>query len=417
VASLLLEEVFLFRITKFIGFIRSTLLYIGASLINGILMMPLCVFYRCCFIVLIAVPSLSCASSDTTLKITPPSSDATALVPLSKNTADIRTIPMQNPKQAFEFAAKLQWNPHTKQWDKVLVLYNGHKRPSQQHPIWTYFSDMQIPTRQANKAGENLHYKAFHAYNYCTGTTALNQGKPLVINFDRNQLGVYQTEDLAKDWNCPTWKMGQSQISVVTGDKAYQRQGLQLRFPKGVSGCKTQCINWKPSLSGKFEQLYYSYWLKFPENFDFVLGGKLPGIGSEKPNTGGNKPNGHDGWSVRAMWNKQGQLGQYVYHMDQKRAFGEFMQWDMSPITKGKWHSIQTWVKLNTPQQKNGIIQTRVDGKVVLNKMDIRFRMKAGLEIERFLFSSFFGGQGATWAPKKDEFLYLDNVTISTQAQ
>ena len=115
------------------------------------------------------------------------------------------------------------------------------------------------------------------------------------------------------------------------------------------------------------------------------------------------------------MWNKQGQLGQYVYHMDQKSAFGEFMQWDMPPITKGKWHFIQTWVKLNTPQQKNGIIQTRINGNLVLNKTDMRFRMKTGLEIERFLFSAFFGGKGAAWSPKKDEFLYLDNFIISTK--
>lgn len=368
--------------------------------------MPPLLISRLCLLIFIMLPALSCATNDDI------SSKNTSSVSTISN---IRTIPMQNPQQPFEFAAKLQWNPHTQAWDKVLVLYNGHHAPNKQHPIWAYFNKMQIPSRKAHTAGENLAYKAFHSYNYCTGTTVLNQAKPLVINFDNNQLGAYQTKDFSKDWNCPSWKMGQAQVTVVTGDKAYQGKGLQLRFPKGASGCKTHCINWKPSLSGKFEQLYYSYWLKFPDNFDFVLGGKLPGIGSDKPNTGGNKPNGYDGWSVRAMWDKEGQLGQYVYHMDQSRAFGEFMQWDMPPIGKGKWHYIQTWVKLNDVQQKNGIIQTHVDGKQVLNKTDIRFRMTSGLEVERFLFSSFFGGQGAEWSPKKDEFLYLDHFIISTK--
>jgi hypothetical protein len=359
-------------------------------------------------ILLTCLSNLSCANTE-------PNIIADIATPQESKQGNIRIIPMNNPKQPFELAAKLQWNPHDQKWDKVLVLYNGHPQPDQSHPIWTYLGEIKIPTRKAKTAGENLSYKAFHNYHYCTGSTALNQGKPLVINFDKNQLGTYQDNDFSSDWNCPKWKMGQDLVSVVTGNKAYQGQGLQLRFPKEASGCKKNCINWKPSLSGKFKQLYYSYWLKLPDNFDFVLGGKLPGIGSNKPNTGGNKPNGYDGWSVRAMWNKQGQLGQYVYHMDQNKPFGEFMQWDMPPISKGKWHYIQTWVKLNTPQKRNGLIQTRVDGKKVLNRADIRFRMKDDLEIERFLFSSFFGGYGIKWAPKKDEFLYLDHFIISTQ--
>ncbi|OQX03620.1 MAG: hypothetical protein BWK73_38920 [Thiothrix lacustris] len=39
---------------------------------------------------------------------------------------DVRTIPTTNAAQPFELAAKLQWNPHDNQWDKVLVLYNGN---------------------------------------------------------------------------------------------------------------------------------------------------------------------------------------------------------------------------------------------------------------------------------------------------
>ena len=187
---------------------------------------------------------------------------------------------------------------------------------------------------------------------------------------------------------------------------------MQLSFPKGLSGCGKGCINWKPLLGGKFSKLTYSYWVKFPNNFDFRLGGKLPGVGSYNANTGGNKPNGYDGWSIRAMWNRHGQLGQYVYHMDQAKAYGEFMKWNMPPISKGQWHQIKTTVKLNTPSQANGLIQTSVDGKPVLTRSNLRFRMKNNLEIERFLFSSFFGGSGKEWAPIKNETLYLDDFTI-----
>lgn len=113
------------------------------------------------------------------------------------------------------------------------------------------------------------------------------------------------------------------------------------------------------------------------------------------------------------MWNRQGQLGQYVYHMDQAKSYGEFMPWNMPPITRGQWHHIQTLVQLNTPKQANGIIRTWFDNKPVLNKTNIRFRMIEGLDIERFLFSSFFGGNGIKWAPTKDESLYIDDIILS----
>lgn len=331
----------------------------------------------------------------------------------SSNSQDIRIIPMRNPKQPFELAAKLQWNPHYQRWDKVLVLYNGNSKPSDDHPIWAYLDNMQIPQRPAKVAGENLYYKAFHSYAYCTGQNALSQYQALHISFNNNSLGAYTKRDFSRDWNCPKWQMGRNLVDIIQGQNAHSGKGLQLNFPKGLSGCGKGCINWKPNLGGKFQRILYSYWLKFPSNFDFVLGGKLPGIGNHKANTGGDKPNGYDGWSIRAMWNRHGQLGQYVYHMDQPKQYGEFMPWNMPSISKGQWHHIETSVILNTPKQANGIIQTWVDGRQVLNRRNIRFRMMDGLEIERFLFSSFYGGSGREWAPKKNEKLYLDDFVIT----
>ena len=346
----------------------------------------------------------SCQANNTVSKPT----DTTPKAPAS----DIRIIPMQNAKQPFEFAAKLQWNPHNQRWDKVLVLYNGNPQPPANHPVWAYLARLKIPQRKAKFAGENLYYKAFHSYNYCGNSTQLKQGKPLYISFNNNHLGEYTKTDFARDWNCPKWQMGRHLVRIVQGRNAHSGKGLQLNFPQGKSGCGKACINWKPELGGKFEKIRYSYWIKFPNDFDFVLGGKLPGIGSHHANTGGDKPNGYDGWSVRAMWNRHGQLGQYVYHVDQRNNFGEFMPWTTNPISKGQWHHIETLLVLNTPKQANGTIRTWLDGKPVLNRNNIRFRLTNGLEIERLLFSSFFGGNGRKWAPKKNEKLYLDDFVV-----
>ncbi|MFN3786568.1 MAG: polysaccharide lyase, partial [Thiothrix sp.] len=195
-------------------------------------------------------------------------------------------------------------------------------------------------------------------------------------------------------------------------------QALRIKLPQGAAGCSddTTCANWKPHLGAKLDSLYYSYWVKFPENFDFVRGGKLPGIGSFEPRTGGDKPNGNDGWSVRVMWEKAGRLGQYVYHPDQPQAFGEFFPWDAPLPEKGKWYQVKTLVRLNTPGKHDGVITTWLNGKQVFDKRDLRFRNGNNLQIERFLFTVFFGGTGAEWAPPRDMLVYLDDFTLSPEA-
>ncbi len=333
----------------------------------------------------------------------------------------IRVVPMQNPAQPFEMAAKLQWNPHDQRWDKVLVLYNGCPNPPAEHPAWAYLNALGLPDRKPSKPGENLAYRPFHLNAYCDGTTPLTSGKPLRVSFDQNTLGKYGEKDYFRDWNCPKWGMGLDNLAIVNGaeSRTGKDQALRIKLAKGLSGCESDvsCISWKPLMGAQLDSLHYSYWVKFPENFDFVLGGKLPGIGNDNASAGGGKPNGHDGWSVRVMWDRHGKLGQYVYHMDQPSYFGDFLEWGGAEIQRGKWQQIKTFVKLNSPGKKDGIIRTWLDGREVLNKQDLRFRAGDDLKIERFLFSVFYGGSGPEWAPPHDMRLYLDEFVLSSSPQ
>jgi hypothetical protein len=67
-----------------------------------------------------------------------------------------------------------------------------------------------------------------------------------------------------------------------------------------------------------------SYYVRFSENFDFVKGGKLPGLFGGVGNSGGEIPDGTDGFSTRFMWRRNGdfkpQGSQYVASpVDSKR--------------------------------------------------------------------------------------------------
>ena len=113
------------------------------------------------------------------------------------------------------------------------------------------------------------------------------------------------------------------------------------------------------------------------------------------------------------MWNRQGKLVQYVYHPDQPSRFGEAFEWEMKPLERGRWHSLTTTVKINTPNKHGGKIQSWLNGKLVLDKRNIRFRSTNKLQIDRFMFVSFFGGGNSSWAPNRGQVAYFDEFVIS----
>lgn len=341
---------------------------------------------------------------------------ATVAVPVHKQ--GIRILRTNHATQPFDMAAKMQWNPRTKSWDRVLVIYNGAAEPVVVHPVWKYLKNLRDPKRQPRKKGENIGYKAFRLKAHCDGSSPLDSGKAIHIHFNNNKPGMYREEDYFRDWNCPDWEMGLENALIVRGKEARDgRQGLRLNFPRFQAGCSTKpgCFNWKPRLGRGLDSVYYSYWFMFPRGFDFVRGGKLPGIGSLEGGSGGGRPSGVDGWSVRAMWDSHGKMGQYVYHVDQPKHFGDFMPWENADIEHGKWYQVKTFVRLNTPGQKNGIIRTWLNNRQVMYRNDMRFRHIPQLKIERFLFSAFFGGDGPEWAPSRNMMLYLDDFVISSR--
>ena len=253
--------------------------------------------------------------------------------------------------------------------------------------------------------------------------TPLSQGKDWHINFNEHPIGEYSRAQLSADWNTPKWAMGRNLVSVVGGKQAYhgaadknQAKSLKLRYPKGKSSCKhpLDCILWLVDLGIKSNALYYGFRFKLSDNFDYVKGGKLPGISGGKGNTGGKIPNGKDGWSVRMMWNDEGRPVQYVYHPGQPDKWGHALFWDYpGAIKRGVWHTVQTFVKLNTPGKHDGQIKTWLNKKLVLNQAGFRFRDINGLRIDRFHFVSFFGGHGPEWAPKTDQTAWIDDVRFS----
>jgi hypothetical protein len=117
------------------------------------------------------------------------------------------------------------------------------------------------------------------------------------------------------------------------------------------------------------------------------------------------------------MWRPEGRVVAYVYHPDQKTQWGDDFEFEVDGkpcyFKPGQWHCVETEVKLNTPGMHDGIIRCWFDGKPALEHTGLRFRDLSELKIDAFYFDTFFGGNDASWAPVKDEYVRFDDFIIS----
>lgn len=205
---------------------------------------------------------------------------------------------------------------------------------------------------------------------------------------------------------------------TITGPNALSGHSLRVLYPAGQIGngflFRSSFSKWGIPAQ---DSLYIRYYVKFEPGFDFVKGGKLPGLGGGDGNTGGHKPNGKDGWSARIMWRGDGKIVQYVYHPDQEGDYGEDFEWNWGGCPRffkpGQWQCVETYVKLNTPGQKDGIIRSWLDGDKALEVTNLRFRDVADLKIDQFQFETFFGGGDPSWASPRDQHAFFDDFVLA----
>lgn len=244
--------------------------------------------------------------------------------------------------------------------------------------------------------------------------------------FDTAAAGPYTGTQLNKDWNTPIWHLGFDQGRVNIVPEAGRGNTLQVTYPANTYGAAGASaflsdLEFSASLPKSYEALYVSYDIKFASGFDFVRGGKLPGLcgydNTQSPgsgcNTGGGFPDGFDGWSARGMWREDGVMENYVYHSSQDNFYGDDEYWGESAIP-GQWHSIQHHVVLNTPGKADGVLEAWFDGKKVLDERAFVYRKTGNIGINLFYFSTFYGGNDPSWAPGADQTVYFDNFRIGT---
>jgi hypothetical protein len=242
--------------------------------------------------------------------------------------------------------------------------------------------------------------------------------------------GDFNNQQWVDDWGI-AWNSRANECSIVTdaveGDKA-----LQVFYPEGAVGPEEGGAQFpivfrnmtRHEGDGLYQELYLRYYVKFKDGFDFQRGGKLPGFigGSDSwSRSGGNQPDGTNGWTLRFMWRQNGRLVVYAYVPPSGNGKWGSETWGQDidsgfEAKTGEWICVEQYVNVGDAGKDNGRLKVWIDGKECINITDMRFWNEgndAG-KIGGIYFSTFHGGNTKDWGPDNDSYILFDGFAAST---
>ncbi|KAI7820818.1 hypothetical protein BC939DRAFT_399114 [Gamsiella multidivaricata] len=215
---------------------------------------------------------------------------------------------------------------------------------------------------------------------------------------------------------------------------------MKLNYPKGsyapaygpvVGGAQFYANPFGDSTP--FSKMMISYDVGFPVGFNWVLGGKLPGVYGGTPYdgcSGGIQSNGDNCLSMRMMWRQNGIGEVYAYVPgNQKSAicrsanvlcndqYGKSLGRGLIYFQSGKWTRLDMIMELNEPAgNSNGTLQVYINGNQVIDMHDIPYRSSGMVGFQGLMFSTFFGGSEPEYATPVDTSIYFRNIQLSAGA-
>lgn len=212
--------------------------------------------------------------------------------------------------------------------------------------------------------------------------------------------------------------------SIVSRFEPFSGSALAVTIAKGKKMGLNLRYLFKEKRGSEPEAAYFRYYLRLDRSWNPREGGKLPGFSGtyDRAGWGGRRSDGTNGWSARGTFmlpsgsgSHLDTLGSYVYQADSTTKYGDIWGWSLGPtglIEKNRWYSIEQYVKLNDPDRANGVLRAWIDGVLVFERTDLRFRSISDLRIEALWMNVYHGG---TMSAPQDLSLYIDNVVVATQ--
>jgi hypothetical protein len=236
----------------------------------------------------------------------------------------------------------------------------------------------------------------------------------------------------------------QAKTSNFAIGKWQGRQGTKTLMAKGSTspgqGIKGGMSFYSPEGNlASSDHVLFSYSVYFDDEFDFNMGGKLPGLYGGTDESVARKCSGgkHDKrcWSMRFMWrtNGAGELYAYIpqpdssdssYNKNNQKCgkaangpcggdYGYSIGRGTWNFPRNQWITISQRIKLNTVGKADGEAEVFVNGASKLLVKGLVYRDDNSSVARGRQMQLFFGGHSAEWASKKDQHILLSDFTTA----
>ncbi|KAI7865106.1 hypothetical protein BDF14DRAFT_1970925 [Spinellus fusiger] len=188
------------------------------------------------------------------------------------------------------------------------------------------------------------------------------------------------------------------------------------RNPQGGIGFYAQPIQ----TTGTVSVADFEYQVYFPSSYNFVLGGKLPGIfGGTGRCSGG--IDASTCFSARFMWRDRGQGEVYTYVPESHQSstlcstpsnfcntqYGYSLGRGSFYFKTGAWTTVRQVLKLNTPGKTDGQLTIYANGRQVYQQNNLAYReYQTGKNIG-IDFETFFGGSHDQFITPTTQYAYF----------
>jgi hypothetical protein len=201
-------------------------------------------------------------------------------------------------------------------------------------------------------------------------------------------------------------------LDVVRLKNAPVPIAMSVQLPKGSAAPSSSVVPkggvsfaWQPRSLKDKSTVCLSYQVLLPSDFDFHLGGALPGILGQADQS-------NDRFLVRVGWHQGGAISATNFVTRDGKKFKQLADGKGHVIPRGRWVRLDQEVILNAPEQENGILRVWVDGSLAIDKADVAYRVKPEITLAGVAADFFYSGEDVSARAPADAKVWLSPFEI-----
>jgi polysaccharide lyase-like protein len=207
-------------------------------------------------------------------------------------------------------------------------------------------------------------------------------------------------------------------VDVVSLKRGPVPVAMSVRLPKGSAAPSSSVVPkggisfpWQPRSLKDKSAVCLSYQMILPSDFDFNLGGVLPGVFGQSDHS----DQSNDRFLVRLAWHQVGATSATNFVTLDGKKYKQIADAEGFTIPRGRWVKIDQEVILNEPDQENGILRVWLDGALAIDKADIAYRVKPTLTLTGVAADIFYNGEDVAGRAPADATVMLSPFEIRWQ--